>query len=87
MVVLTASKARENLFPLLAAVNADSSVVHITSKAGDGVLMSATDFDAWQTTLYLFASPANAKRLHRSFAAARRGEFRTVDQAILDDDE
>ena len=40
MSTMSASEARKNLFPLLGQVNADHDVVRITSKAGNGVLIS-----------------------------------------------
>lgn len=60
---ISASEARQRLFPLLEQVNSDHQPVRITSKAGDGVLMSADDYDSWQETVYLLRSPENARRL------------------------
>lgn len=65
---ISASQARERLFPLLQQVNTDHEPVRITSKAGDAVLMSADDYDAWQETVYLLRSPENARRLMQSVA-------------------
>ncbi|MDF2824636.1 MAG: prevent-host-death family protein [Mycobacterium sp.] len=44
---ISASEARQRLFPLLEQVNDDHAPVRITSKAGDAVLMSADDHDSW----------------------------------------
>lgn len=71
---ITASEARRNLFPLIEQVNADRIPIEITSKKGAAVLMSAEDWAAWQETAYLFASPANARRLLDAAEAADRGE-------------
>lgn len=60
---ISASEARQRLFPLLQQVNTDHEPVRITSKAGDAVLMSASDYDSWQETVYLLRSPENARRL------------------------
>jgi antitoxin YefM len=60
---ISASEARQRLFPLLEQVNTDHEPVRITSKAGDAVLMSASDYDSWQETVYLLRSPENARRL------------------------
>jgi antitoxin YefM len=62
-VSISASEARQRLFPLLEQVNTDHQPVRITSKAGDAVLMSAADYDSWQETVYLLRSPQNARRL------------------------
>ena len=72
---VTASKARETLFPLIQQVNEDRTAVEITSKHGNAVLMSVDEYEAWQETAYLFRSPANARRLLDAAEAAQRGEF------------
>ena len=81
---MTASQARKELYPLLGQVNKDRDVVRITSKAGNGVLMSEDDFDAWQTTLYLFSTPANAHHLLESMSQVKAGQVIAPDPAILD---
>ena len=63
LMAISASEARQRLFPLLEQVNTDHEPVRITSKAGDAVLMSADDYDSWQETVYLLRSPENARRL------------------------
>lgn len=68
MVSISASEARQRLFPLLEQVNTDHEPVRITSKAGDAVLMSADDYDSWQETVYLLRSPENARRLMEAVA-------------------
>jgi len=74
MVTMTATKAREELFPLLGKVNQDRDIVRITSKAGNGVLMSEDDYDEMETILHLYSTPANAKRLNDSLERAARNE-------------
>ncbi|MEP6842248.1 MAG: type II toxin-antitoxin system Phd/YefM family antitoxin [Pseudolysinimonas sp.] len=75
MATITASEARKSLFPLLGQVNEDHSVVTITSKAGNGVLISEEDYDALQTTMYLLSTPANARRLADAVDRSERGEY------------
>jgi antitoxin YefM len=75
MTTITASDARKSLFPLLGQINEDHSAVTITSKAGNGVLISEEDYEAWQTTLHLFSTPANARRLVEAIERTERGEF------------
>ncbi|MCQ4210240.1 type II toxin-antitoxin system Phd/YefM family antitoxin [Streptomyces longispororuber] len=80
---LTASEARRDLFPLIKKVNDDHAPVRIHSKGGDAILMSAEDYDAWQETIYLLRSPANARRLMEAVARDREGRSavtRTVDE-------
>ncbi|MER5441006.1 type II toxin-antitoxin system Phd/YefM family antitoxin [Streptomyces sp. NPDC002790] len=70
---ISASEARATLFPLIERVNDDHEPVRITSRGGDAVLMSADDYDAWQETVYLLRSPANAQRLMEAVARDRAG--------------
>ncbi|MCQ9183178.1 type II toxin-antitoxin system prevent-host-death family antitoxin [Streptomyces sp. IBSBF 2953] len=79
---ISASEARKTLFPLIEQVNNDHTVVEITSRSGDAVLMSADDYRSWQETVYLLRSPANAARLMRAVAAYKAGETveKTVDE-------
>ena len=73
---ISASEARQRLFPLIQQVNTDHEPVRIASRAGDAVLMSAADYDSWQETVYLLRSPENARRLME--AVARDKASRTV---------
>jgi antitoxin YefM len=77
---ISASEARKTLFPLIERVNNDHTVVEITSRSGDAVLMSADDYRSWQETVYLLRSPANAARLMRAVAAYQAGE--TVEKTM-----
>jgi antitoxin YefM len=65
---ISASEARQRLFPLIQQVNNDHEPVRIASRAGDAVLMSAADYDSWQETVYLLRSPENARRLMEAVA-------------------
>ena len=78
---ISASEARQRLFPLLEQVNSDHEPVRITSKAGDAVLMSAQDYDSWQETVYLLRSPENARRLMEAVARDRAGRPESVGHA------
>jgi antitoxin YefM len=73
-VSISASEARQRLFPLLEQVNTDHQPVRITSRAGDAVLMSADDYDSWQETVYLLRSPENARRLMEAVARDKAGD-------------
>ena len=80
---ISASEARSRLFPLIQQVNDDHTPVRINSKSGDVVLMSAQDFDAWQETIYLLRSPANARRLMEAVARDKSGQatvLKTVEE-------
>ena len=71
---ISASEARQRLFPLLEQVNTDHQPVRITSRAGDAVLISADDYDSWQETVYLLRSPENARRLMEAVARDKAGQ-------------
>lgn len=75
---ISASEARQRLFPLIEEVNNDHTVKRISSRAGDAVLMSAEDYDAWQETVYLLRSPANAARLMAAVARDKEGAAAVV---------
>lgn len=83
---ISASEARQRLFPLLEQVNTDHEPVRITSKAGDAVLMSAQDYDSWQETVYLLRSPENARRLTEAVARDRADRPKSVDHAATIDE-
>lgn len=72
--VVTATEARKNLFPLIQQVNEDRAPVEITSRNGDAVLLSRADYDALAETAYLLRVPANAKHLLESLEQARAGK-------------
>ncbi|MDJ0743956.1 MAG: type II toxin-antitoxin system Phd/YefM family antitoxin [Xenococcaceae cyanobacterium MO_167.B27] len=57
MDILSASQARANLFKLLEKVNKESKPCIITSRKGDGVLISKDDWESLQETLYLQSIP------------------------------
>jgi antitoxin YefM len=79
---ITASEARKNLFPLIEQVNRDSAPVEITSRRGDAVLISRSDYEALEETAYLLRSPANAKHLLESLGqaiACERQEYLLTD--------
>jgi antitoxin YefM len=71
--VITASEARKNLFPLIEQVNDNREPIEITSRKGDAVLMSRADYDALNETALLLRTPANAIRLLESMRQAFAG--------------
>jgi antitoxin YefM len=76
---ITASQARAQLFPLIEQVNADMKPVVITSKAGNAVLISVSEYESMIETAYLLSTPANREWLLESLAQADRGELQSVD--------
>jgi antitoxin YefM len=70
---IPASEARKNLFPLIEQVNDDRTVVEITSRRGDAVLLSREEYDALEETAHLLRAPKNARRLLESLDQALAG--------------
>jgi antitoxin YefM len=72
---ITASEARQRFFPLIKQVNEDHEPIEIVAKGGNAILLSKADYDAMQEALYLFSTPANARRLLESIEQARLGNI------------
>lgn len=65
------TEARSNLRDVLDTVTADHTITIITRRdADDAVIMSLSDYNSVQETLYLFGSQANVARLHAAMAEA-----------------
>ena len=77
---VTASEARQRLFPLIEEVNDDQVAVEIVSKKGTAFLVSADEYNSLKETVHLLQSPRNAERLRESLAevAAGQGEPRQL---------
>lgn len=73
--VITASEARSQLFPLIEQVNIDSTPVIITSKKGNAVLVSESEWESLIETMYLLRTTTNRERLARSQAEALSGKL------------
>ncbi|KQS60014.1 antitoxin [Geodermatophilus sp. Leaf369] len=71
---VTASEARQRLFPLIQEVNEDQTAVEIVSKGGTAFLVSEDEYRSLKETVFLLQSPANAEHLRQSLSQARRGE-------------
>ena len=70
---VTASEARQRLFPLIEEVNADQVAVEIVSKKGTAFLVSADEYRSLKETVHLLQSPKNAQRLRESLTEADAG--------------
>ena len=71
---VTASEARQRLFPLIEEVNDDQVAVEIVSKKGAAFLVSADEYRSLKETVYLLQSPRNAKRLRESIGQLQGGD-------------
>jgi antitoxin YefM len=74
MIAMSFSETRANFKAVCDRVVADHAPVVITRQRGEAVvLVSQSDWDSMQETLYLLRSPANAKRLLESIAELEAG--------------
>ena len=72
---LSVSETRANLKSVLDRVVADKAPIAITRQKGEGVVMiSQSEWESIEETLYLLRSPANAKRLLESIAELDAGK-------------
>ncbi|WLF82919.1 type II toxin-antitoxin system Phd/YefM family antitoxin [Moraxella sp. ZY210820] len=75
MDVMSYSHFRKELASTLERVVADRSPILITRQnAEPTVIMSLKDFQAYEETAYLMASPKNAERLREALAQAKAGQ-------------
>ncbi len=83
IMAITASQARAQLFPLIEQVNEDMKPVVITSKGGNAVLISESEYESMIETTYLLSTPANREWLLDSLAQADRGETTRMEFPIV----
>ena len=69
MDTISYSSFRSHLASILDKVNNNHKPIMITRQKGKpAVLMSVEDFNSYEETAYLMASPKNAKRLNQAIA-------------------
>jgi antitoxin YefM len=75
MQTFSTSEARANLKAVMDKVVDDKAPVAIARQKGEGVVMiSQSEWDSIEETLYLLRSPANAKRLLEAIRGLEAGE-------------
>ena len=76
MDTISYSAFRAHLAGILDKVNDDHNPILITRQNGKpAVVMSLEDFQAYEATSYLMASPKNAERLSRAIAEVEAGKI------------
>ncbi|ARU56760.1 MAG: type II toxin-antitoxin system prevent-host-death family antitoxin [Pseudomonadales bacterium] len=84
MDTLSYSAFRSHLASTLDKVNDDHKPILITRQNGKpAVVMSLEDFQAYEETAYLMASPKNAERLNKAIAEIEAG--RVVNKELIEE--
>jgi antitoxin YefM len=84
MDTMSYSAFRTHLASALDKVNDDHKPILITRQSGKpAVVMSLEDFQAYEETAYLMASPKNAERLNQAIAEVEAGE--TVPHELIEE--
>ncbi len=78
MTTLTATKARQNLFHILKRSVKGHDPIRITSKTGDAVLLSETDYESLLETLELLSQPGMAKSIQEARADIKAGRTKSL---------
>lgn len=72
MNAVTLNEAKRGLEDLIVQVISDAEPTIITTDTGQRVVLLPFDeFNAWQETVYLLSTPANAAHLRQSIAEAQ----------------
>ncbi len=71
----TISSAKKNLESLIEQVENDAEpTLIIVDENRKAVLISESEYNSWQETIYLLSNPANAEHLRKSLAEAENGD-------------
>lgn len=82
MEAVTYSKFRQNLRGLMRQINDDAERLVVTTNDNtDVVVLSKSDYDSWQETLYLMQSKINRNRLDEAISDVEHslGNLREMD--------
>lgn len=78
MTTLTVTEARQNLFDLLKKSVKGHVPIRITSKSGDAVLISETDYESLMETLELLSMPGMAKSIRDAKEDIKAGRTKSL---------
>ena len=83
MNVISLREAQARLSDLVHRTRLDADATVIAGEGDDkAVLISLEEFNAWQETLHLLSTPANAEHLQKSIAEAETG--RVAEHKLID---
>lgn len=74
MKTVTAKEAQSNLDELISRIVEDIEPTIVSTESGQSIVMLSLDeYNAWQETLYLLSTPANAQHIRNSIAEDKAG--------------
>ena len=82
MTVLTATKARQDLFRLLEKSAKGHVPIKIMSKTGDVVLISEEDYESLLETLELLSTPGKLKSIRQARADVKTGRTKSLQEVF-----
>lgn len=72
--IISASAARAQLFPLIEQVNQDQAPITITSNAGNAVLVSESEWESLIETAFILRTTSNRSHIEKSIAQLKSGK-------------
>ena len=72
--IISASNARAQLFPLIQQVNQDQAPITITSNNGNAVLVSESEWESILETAFLLRTASNRSHLEKSISALEQNK-------------
>ncbi len=82
MTTLTVTEARLNLFNLLKRSVKGHVPIKITSKTGDAVLISESDYEGLMETLEILSTPGMAECIRRAKEDIKAGRLKTLKEVF-----
>jgi antitoxin YefM len=74
MNTVTVNQAQSKLREIIQRILDDMEPTIVMTESGESIVMlSLSEYNAWQETIYLLSTPANAEHLRRSIAEDRAG--------------
>jgi len=82
MISLTATDARKSFFDLIKQSNQKHEIFEVQHKSGNAVLMSVSEYESLQESLYLLSLPGFKDDLSESEQQAKNGQTLSFDDVF-----
>lgn len=82
MISLTATDARKTFFELIKQSNQQHEIFEVQHKTGNAILMSATEYESLQESLYLLSQPNFKEAFLESVQEADSGDIVDFDNVF-----